>query len=96
MAELVLVEVSTIRKCTSYLPHGLPCGFDFTIALGILCCGCDVCETPPYGKFTAVIEELSSLVSNCECEQNYLRREWVDQERQQVETWRMRHSRRKW
>ena len=45
---------------------------------------------------SAVVEELSSLVSNCECEQNYLRREWVDQERQQVETWRMRHSRRKW
>ena len=43
---------------------------------------------------SAVVEELSSLVSNCEREQNYLRREWVEQERQQVETWCMRHGRR--
>ena len=33
-AELVFVEVSIVPRCTTYLFHGLHCGFNFAIALG--------------------------------------------------------------
>lgn len=79
---------------TACANHTHPCGYVVDFLQYILdsvgsVCGAGLLRVKAFQEqvlkhLSALVEELSSLVSNCECKQNHLEGE---QERQQVKTW---------
>ena len=82
---------------TACANHTHPCGYVVDFPQYILdsvgsVCGAGLLRVKAFHEqvlkyLSALVEELSSLVSNCEREQNHLGGDRVEQERQQVETW---------